>query len=174
MRRYAPPDPRPGKADAQAREARQSIEKDIGGFDWTPVVILGVMGATTLFSFDRAIQKHEKRHEEREEDEKRAGEDKERRRKRREERRLRGGSEERSSRARSLDDWSEDERDSQGYSGRRRASNRGRSVDHDRGDDRYDRYDRYDRHDRHDRGHERGYSVDYDRYQSRPRRETTW
>src|SRR5688572_1452477 len=155
---------RPMRNDTQTRDARHNVEQE-GGFDWTPVVLLGVMGATALFSFDRAYQKYEKEKEEIEElEKKRDGDDnngddeKRRRRRRREEERdrrgtRRGVSEERRGRGRSMDEWRGEKRevDENGfYVSRRRGRSRGG----------YDRYDRYD--DRgYNRGYDRGYSVDY-------------
>ncbi|KAL2206536.1 hypothetical protein CC79DRAFT_1322969 [Sarocladium strictum] len=169
------------KNDAQVRDARHNVEQE-GGFDWTPVVLLGVMGATALFSFDRAYQKYEKHKEEdaeEEEDDKnkekirsRRDEDEERRRRRQRRREGehsgRGRSEERRSRGRSLDEWREEERevDENGFYVPRR---RGRSRAS---------YDRYNVRDL-DRVYDRGYSVDYydrhDRYGGGSRRSApTW
>lgn len=144
------------KNDAQVRDARRNVEEQ-GGFDWTPVVLLGVMGATALFSFDRAYQKHTEHKEDEEKQYNSAkgknDDDEERRRRERE-------------RARSLDEWSEDEEravDENGfYVGRRRGRSRGAY------DPRYE--------ERYDSRYERGYSADYhDRYGGASRRGTsTW
>lgn len=163
----------PVKNDAQVRDARRSVEQE-GGFDWTPVVLLGVMGATALFSFDRAYQKYEKRKEEEGEDEKREkrhqhedDEDEDRRRSRRDDdddgdsiRRRRRRR--RRSRGRSLDEWGDEEDDRREvdengfYVHRRRGRSRGSHEGYDRG------------------GYDRGFSVDhYDRYGGKSRRGTT-
>lgn len=165
--------------DAQLRDARHNVEQE-GGFDWTPVVLLGVMGATALFSFDRAYQKHSERQEEEEEREKKEEERKEEERRRRKNRRKEdsyaGGDRRRyesengrGGRARSLDKWDDldgprDVDENGFYVGRGRS---GRS----RAD--YDRERAY----HYERPHDRGYSADYhDRYYagSSRRGQSTW
>lgn len=137
---------RPVKNDTQTRDARHNVERE-AGFDWTPVVLLGVMGATALFSFDRAYQKYEKRKEEEGEEEEKEKkrneyndeEERRRRRRRREEDDDKRGPGRARSRGRSLDDWGDEQRkvDENGfYVSRRRGRSRGG----------YERYDGdYDR-----------------------------
>ncbi|EON96600.1 hypothetical protein UCRPA7_7908 [Phaeoacremonium minimum UCRPA7] len=109
-RRFAPPDPRPSKADPHHRAKRKELEKD--HFEWVPGVILGLMGVTLMMNVEKQVEKYEQRHKEKE-----SKEEEQRRRKREKEIRY-GGSD----RGTSYD---------RGYD---------RAYDRDRGSSRDDRY----------------------------------
>lgn len=66
-RRYAPPDPRPWKADEHHRALRKETERKNPGFSWQQAVLLGLVGVGMLFSVERNLEKHEKRSQESEE-----------------------------------------------------------------------------------------------------------
>ncbi|KAH8172765.1 hypothetical protein LIA77_07020 [Sarocladium implicatum] len=153
--------------DREVREARRNLEQE-GGFGWTEVVLLGVMGATALFSFDRAYQKHTERHEEEEKREKEEEERKEEEKRRRKNRRRDESVDGRGSRARSLDKWDD-------FDGPRDVDEHGFYVGRGRsGKSRAD-YDRDRAY--YDRAYDRGHSLDYhDRYYggSSRRGQSTW
>ncbi|KAL7949862.1 hypothetical protein V8C42DRAFT_308806 [Trichoderma barbatum] len=59
--RVLPPDFRPSQADPEARHHRLCKEKECEGFDWTPGVVLALMGAAALFSVERSLIKRQKK-----------------------------------------------------------------------------------------------------------------
>lgn len=66
-KRFAPPDPRPWKADEHNRALRKETEKQNPGFGWQPAILLGLIGASILFSVERNLGKHEQKTAEKEE-----------------------------------------------------------------------------------------------------------
>ncbi|KAI6351379.1 hypothetical protein MCOR25_009967 [Pyricularia grisea] len=63
MGRLLPLDPRPSRADPEARSARKEIEKSSTGFSWTTAAILGVLGVTMLINVEKGVERCEKRHQ---------------------------------------------------------------------------------------------------------------
>ncbi|TLD31322.1 hypothetical protein PspLS_02759 [Pyricularia sp. CBS 133598] len=65
MARLLPLDPRPSRADPEARTTRKEIEKTSTGFGWTTAAILGVIGVTMLINVENGVEKCEQRHQRR-------------------------------------------------------------------------------------------------------------
>ncbi|KAM0257519.1 hypothetical protein ACHAQJ_004333 [Trichoderma viride] len=61
LERFIPSDFRPSQADPEARHHRLSKEKECEGFDWTQGVVLGLIGATALFSVEKSLVKRKKK-----------------------------------------------------------------------------------------------------------------
>ncbi|RFU73226.1 hypothetical protein TARUN_9028 [Trichoderma arundinaceum] len=61
LEKFLPPDFRPSQADPEARHHRLTKEKECEGFDWTPGVVLALVGATALFSVERSLIKRQKK-----------------------------------------------------------------------------------------------------------------
>jgi hypothetical protein len=61
LERLLPSDFRPSQADPEARHHRLSKEKECEGFDWTPGIVLGLIGATALFSVEKSLVKRRKK-----------------------------------------------------------------------------------------------------------------
>ncbi|KAM0472843.1 hypothetical protein ACHAPX_008520 [Trichoderma viride] len=61
LERVLPRDFRPSHADPEARLHRLKKEKDCAGFDWTPGLVLGLIGATMLFNHEKSLIKRQKK-----------------------------------------------------------------------------------------------------------------
>ncbi|KAK1244778.1 hypothetical protein MKX08_004407 [Trichoderma sp. CBMAI-0020] len=61
LERALPRDFRPSHADPEARLHRLQKEKNCDGFDWTPGLVLGLIGATMLFNHERSLVKRKKK-----------------------------------------------------------------------------------------------------------------
>lgn len=61
LERVLPRDFRPSHADPEARLHRLQKEKDCPGFDWTPGLVLGLIGAAALFNHERSLIKRQKK-----------------------------------------------------------------------------------------------------------------
>ncbi|KAL7788999.1 hypothetical protein V8C37DRAFT_225606 [Trichoderma ceciliae] len=61
LERFLPADFRPSQADPEARHHRRRKEKECEGFDWTPGVVLALIGATALFSVEKSMIKRQKK-----------------------------------------------------------------------------------------------------------------
>ncbi|PTB63996.1 hypothetical protein BBK36DRAFT_1125156 [Trichoderma citrinoviride] len=59
--RILPPDFRPSQADPDERHRRRSKEKECEGFDWTPGVVLALLGAAALFNHERSLVRRRKK-----------------------------------------------------------------------------------------------------------------
>ncbi|KAL7810390.1 hypothetical protein V8C26DRAFT_239300 [Trichoderma gracile] len=59
--RVLPPDFRPSQADPEERHRRRSKEKECEGFDWTPGIVLGLLGAAALFNHERSLVRRRKK-----------------------------------------------------------------------------------------------------------------
>lgn len=61
LERVLPHDFRPSKADPEARLHRLQKEKECPGFDWTPGLVLGLIGAAALFNHERSLIRRQKK-----------------------------------------------------------------------------------------------------------------
>lgn len=61
LERVLPREFRPSHADPEARLHRLQKEKDSPGFDWTPGVVLGLIGATMLFNHEKSLVRRKKK-----------------------------------------------------------------------------------------------------------------
>lgn len=61
LERVLPREFRPSHADPEARLHRLQKEKECAGFDWTPGLVLGLIGATMLFNHERSLVKRKKK-----------------------------------------------------------------------------------------------------------------
>ncbi|TFA99189.1 hypothetical protein CCMA1212_009045 [Trichoderma ghanense] len=59
--RVLPADLRPSQADPDERHRRRSKEKECEGFDWTPGVVLALLGAAALFNHERSLVRRRKK-----------------------------------------------------------------------------------------------------------------
>lgn len=59
--RLLPHDFRPSHADPEARHHRRQKEKECEGFDWTPGVVLALIGATALFKAEKSLVRRRKK-----------------------------------------------------------------------------------------------------------------
>ncbi|EGR48022.1 uncharacterized protein TRIREDRAFT_122187 [Trichoderma reesei QM6a] len=59
--RVLPPDFRPSQADPDERRRRRLKEKECEGFDWTPGIVLGLLGAAALFNHERSLVRRRKK-----------------------------------------------------------------------------------------------------------------
>ncbi|PTB73002.1 hypothetical protein M440DRAFT_1404728 [Trichoderma longibrachiatum ATCC 18648] len=59
--RVLPADFRPSQADPDERHRRRSKEKECEGFDWTPGVVLALLGAAALFNHERSLVRRRKK-----------------------------------------------------------------------------------------------------------------
>ncbi|OTA01724.1 hypothetical protein A9Z42_0020480 [Trichoderma parareesei] len=59
--RVLPPDFRPSQANPDERRRRRLKEKDCEGFDWTPGIVLGLLGAAALFNYERSLVRRRKK-----------------------------------------------------------------------------------------------------------------
>lgn len=59
--RVLPRDFRPSHADPDARHHRLQKEKECPGFDWTPGLVLGLIGAAALFNHERSLIRRQKK-----------------------------------------------------------------------------------------------------------------
>ncbi|KAL7924135.1 hypothetical protein ACQKWADRAFT_20844 [Trichoderma austrokoningii] len=61
LERVLPREFRPSHADPEARLLRLQKEKDNPGFDWTPGLVLGLIGAAALFNHERSLIRRQKK-----------------------------------------------------------------------------------------------------------------
>ncbi|KAH8127305.1 hypothetical protein ACSS6W_001241 [Trichoderma asperelloides] len=61
LERVLPHEFRPSKADPEARLHRLQKEKECPGFDWTPGLVLGLIGAAALFNHERSLIRRQKK-----------------------------------------------------------------------------------------------------------------
>ncbi|PTB42805.1 uncharacterized protein TrAFT101_001388 [Trichoderma asperellum] len=61
LERVLPHDFRPSKADPEARIHRLQKEKECPGFDWTPGLVLGLIGAAALFNHERSLIRRQRK-----------------------------------------------------------------------------------------------------------------
>lgn len=63
MGRLLPLDPRPSRANPEARSTRKEIEKSSTGFSWATAATLGVIAVTMLINVEKGVEKCEQRHQ---------------------------------------------------------------------------------------------------------------
>ncbi|KAL6902798.1 hypothetical protein GGI43DRAFT_353070 [Trichoderma evansii] len=61
LERVLPREYRPSHADPEARLHRLQKEKENPGFDWTPGLVLGLIGAAALFNHERSLIRRQKK-----------------------------------------------------------------------------------------------------------------
>lgn len=181
-----PIDPRPSRADPEARRIRKEMEKE-HNYEWIPPIVLGLLGVTLAWDVTKDVAKCEERKikdkEGGEDNKKESGEDEARRRRRRGDRdtrrsttRRHGGDKDDEDRGRgrgraaaAADDSADEDDGYDEYDQRRRV--RGRTTDG--GLDRLDRLERGEGDGGRDRDeYRRRRSLAYDNYydQARPSR----
>ncbi|KAI5866938.1 hypothetical protein GGS23DRAFT_593670 [Durotheca rogersii] len=72
MGKLAPADPRtylPSRAHPQHRSARKELERRQPGFDWTPPLVLGLIGVGLAWDIEKQVRRAEERHAREEEQE---------------------------------------------------------------------------------------------------------
>lgn len=126
--RLLPIDPRPSRADPEARRLRKELEKE-HGYEWVPPVVLALLGIGLAYDVTKDVAKHEEKHKREEEE----AEERQRRRRR-------GGDRDRDGGGGDGDDWrrgpsrrpsrlrhSDDDLDEERYRQQRRQRRRRRS-----------------------------------------------
>lgn len=136
-KRLLPIDPRPSRADPEARRIRKEMEKE-HSYEWVPPIVLGLIGITLAWDVSQDVSKCEERKEK--EEKERESKDEERKRRKREKdiRRPRKHGDGRYDAARAEGEDADDD----GYSYDERRRVRRRSAD--TGLDRADRLERGD------------------------------
>lgn len=66
-RRLLPIDPRPSRADPEARKIRKEMEKE-HSYEWVPPVLLGLLGIGLAYDVTKDVAKHEEKHKKEEEE----------------------------------------------------------------------------------------------------------
>jgi hypothetical protein len=63
------PDMRPSKANPEHRAARKQLENENPGFDWTPCLLLALLGFSFLVDVEKDVKRYEEKHKQREREE---------------------------------------------------------------------------------------------------------